>query len=79
MSRKNENPQKAAMREMMKNLLKDKELRIQNGSDFKNIMRDMMSVLLKGTLDDSLKTIYTNYDDMELEIFTDWPIFTTVR
>jgi len=33
MSRKNESPQKAAMREMMKNYLKDTDLRIQDGSD----------------------------------------------
>ncbi len=42
MSRKNESPQKAAMREMMKNYLKDTDLSIQDGSDVKNIMRDMI-------------------------------------
>ena len=60
MSRKNESPQKAAMREMMKNYLKDADLSIQDGSDVKNIMRDMMSVLLEGALDDSLG--YNKYD-----------------
>jgi len=64
MSRKNESSQKAAMREMMKNYLKDTDLRIQEGSDVKNIMRDMMSVLLEGALygelDDSLG--YNKYD-----------------
>ncbi len=42
MSRKNESPQKAAMREMMKNYLKDADLSIQDGSDVKDIMSRMM-------------------------------------
>ena len=64
MSRKNESPQKAAMREMMKNYLKDADLRIQDGSDVKNIMRDMMSVLLEGALDGELDDSlgYNKYD-----------------
>ena len=64
MSRKNESPQKAAMREMMKNYLKDTDLRIQDGSDVKNIMRDMMSVLLEGALDGELDDSlgYNKYD-----------------
>ena len=64
MSRKNESPQKAAMREMMKNYLKDADLSIQDGSDVKNIMRDMMSVLLEGALDGELDDSlgYNKYD-----------------
>ena len=46
MSRKNESPQKAAMRGMVKIYLKNTDLSIQDGSDVKNIMRDMMSVFL---------------------------------
>ena len=46
------------MREMMKNYLKDMDLRIQDGPDFKNIMRDMMSVLLEGALDDELDELF---------------------
>ena len=64
MSRKNESPQKAAMREMMKNYLKDADLSIQDGSDVKNIMRDMMSVLLEGALEEELdeELGYSKYD-----------------
>ncbi|WP_026329449.1 transposase [Propionispira raffinosivorans] len=52
------------MREMMKNYLKDTDLRIQDGSDVKNIMRDMMSVLLEGAIDGELDDSfgYNKYD-----------------
>ena len=45
MARKNESPQKAAMREMMRSYLKDNEISIKNGTDVNSVMRDMMSVL----------------------------------
>ena len=49
---------------MMKNYLKDADLSIQDGSDVKNIMRDMMSVLLEGALDGELDDSlgYNKYD-----------------
>ena len=44
--RKNDSPQKAAMREMMQGYLKDNDISIKSGNDVNSIMRDMMSVLL---------------------------------
>lgn len=60
MARKNESPQKAAMREMMRGYLKDNDIRIKDGTDVHAVMRDMMSVLLKGILDEELG--YSKYD-----------------
>lgn len=46
MARKGDSPQKAAMREMMHDYLKNNDISIKNGSDVNSVMRDMMSVLL---------------------------------
>ena len=54
MVRKNESPQKAAMREMMRSYLKDNDISIKNGTDVNTIMRDMMSVILEDALDEEL-------------------------
>lgn len=54
MARKNESQQKAAMREMMREYLKNNDISIKSGTDVNSIMRDMMSVLLEGTLDEEL-------------------------
>ncbi len=64
MSRKNESPQKAAMREMMRSYLKDNDIRIKSGTDVNSVMRDMMSVLLEGALDEELdeELGYSKYD-----------------
>ena len=51
-SRKNDSPQKAAMREMMQGYLKDNDITIKSGNDINSIMRDMMSVLLEEALDE---------------------------
>ena len=51
MARKNESPQKAAMREMMKGYLKENDISIKDGTDVNAVMRDMMSVLLEGVPD----------------------------
>ena len=48
MARKNDSPQKAAMREMMRDYLKKNDISIKSGTDVNAIMRDMMSVLLEG-------------------------------
>ena len=45
MARKNESPQKAAMREVMHICLKDNGIRIKNGTDVNAVMRGMMSVI----------------------------------
>ena len=54
MARKNESPQKAAMREMMHSYLKDNDISIKNGTDVNTVMRDMMSVILEDVLDEEL-------------------------
>lgn len=54
MTRKNESPQKAAMREMMHNYLKNNDISIKNGVDINAVMRDMVSILLEGVLDEEL-------------------------
>ena len=64
MARKNESPQKAAMREMMHDYLKNNDISIKDGTDVNSIMRDMMSVLLEGALDEELdeELGYSKYD-----------------
>ena len=52
--KKNENPQKAAMREMMRSYLKDNDISIKNGTDVNAVMRDMMSVILEDVLSFSM-------------------------
>ena len=51
MARRKDSPQKAAMREMMRDYLKNNDISIKDGTDVNSIMRDMMSVLLEGALD----------------------------
>ena len=52
--RKAESPQKTAMRKMMHDYLKKNDISIKNGADVNSVMRDMMSVLLEGVLDEEL-------------------------
>ena len=54
MARRKDSPQKAAVREMMRDYLKNNDISIKNGADVNSIMRDMMSVLLEGALDEEL-------------------------
>ena len=64
MARKNDSPQKAAMREMIRDYLKKNDISIKNGTDVNAVMRDMMSVLLEGALDEELdeELGYSKYD-----------------
>ena len=52
MARRKDSPQKAAMREMMRDYLKNNDISIKDGTDVNSIMRDMMSVILEGALDE---------------------------
>ena len=54
MARRKDNPQKAAMSEMMRDYLKNNDISIKDGTDVNSIMRDMMSVILEGALDEEL-------------------------
>ena len=64
MSRRKDSPQKAAMREMMRDYLKNNDICIKDSTDVNSIMRDMMSVLLEGALDEELdeELGYSKYD-----------------
>lgn len=64
MARKNDSSRKAAMREMMRNYLKNNDISVKNGTGVNSIMRDMMSVLLEDALNEELdeKLGYSKYD-----------------
>ncbi len=68
MARRKDSPQKAAMREMMRDYLKNNDISIKDGTDVNSIMRDMMSVLLEGALDEELdeELGYSKYDYLRL-------------
>ncbi len=55
MARRKDSPQKAAMRGMVREYLKNNDISIKNGTDVNTIMRDMISVILEGALDEELK------------------------
>ena len=50
MAREKDASQKAALREMMGNYLKENNVKIKDGTDVNSIMRDMMSILLTAHL-----------------------------
>ena len=62
--RKPDSPQKAALREIMSNYLKENDVHIKDGTDVNSIMRDMMSIILEGTLDAEMNEElgYSRYD-----------------
>lgn len=52
---RNETPQKQALREFMTSYLKENDMTIQDGNDVNSIMRDMMSIILEGALDEEME------------------------
>ena len=64
MARKKDTPQKAALREMMGNYLKENNVKVKDGTDVNSIMRDMMSIILKGALEQEMdeELGYSKYD-----------------
>ena len=62
--RKSDSPQKAALREMMSSYMKDNDVHIKDGNDVNSVMRDMMSIILEGALDEELDEDlgYSKYD-----------------
>lgn len=56
--RKSDSPQKAAFREMMSNYFKENDVHIRDGTDVNSIMRDMISVILEGTLDAEMNVAF---------------------
>ena len=64
MSRKKDSPEKAALRGLVREYLKNNDISIKSGTDVNTLMRDMMSVLLEGALDEELNEElgYSKYD-----------------
>lgn len=64
MARKKDSPQKAALREMMGNYLKENNVTVRDGTDVNSIMRDMMSIILESALDQEMdeELGYSKYD-----------------
>lgn len=62
MERKKDSPQKAALREMMGNYLKE-----NNVNDVNSIMRDMMSIILKGAFDPEIFPFVKKWQGRPLE------------
>lgn len=56
--RESNSPQKATMRKMKQEYLKENDISIKSGNDVNSIMRDMMPVLLKGVFDEELEEFY---------------------
>lgn len=61
---RNETPQKQALREFMTSYLKENDITVQDGNDVNSIMRDMMSIILEGALDQEMEEElgYSKYD-----------------
>ena len=64
MSRRKDSPEKVAMRGLVREYLKNNDISIKSGTDVNTLMRDMMSVLLEGALDEELNEElgYSKYD-----------------
>lgn len=64
MARKKDTPQKAALREMMGNYLKENNVKVKDGTDVNSIMRDVMSIILEGALNQEMdeELGYAKYD-----------------
>ena len=60
--RRDESPERQALREMMNGYLKENP--VKNGTDVNGLMREMMSVILEGSLDGEMEEElgYTKYD-----------------
>ena len=57
MARKKDSPQKAALRELLGNYMKENNVKVKDGTDVNSIMRDMMSIILEGALDQELDAV----------------------
>ena len=69
MAIRKDGPQKAVMREMMRDYLKNNDISIKDGTDVNSIMCDMMFVILEGALDEKL-----GYSKMTVELFTSFMV-----
>ncbi len=64
MARKKDSPQKVALRQVMSSYMKENGVKVKDGTDVNAIMRDMMSIILEGALDEELdeELGYSRYD-----------------
>ena len=64
MARKKDTPQKAALRKIMSNYMKENNVKVKDGTDVNSIMRDMMSIILESALDQEMdeELGYSKYD-----------------
>ena len=62
---------------MMGNYLKENNVTVKDGTDVNSIMRDMMSIMLEGALDQEMdeELGYSKYDyrNKETDKFQKWP------
>ena len=54
MAKKKDSPQKAALREMMGCYLKENNVKVKDGAEVNSIIRDIMSIILEGALDQEM-------------------------
>ena len=66
MARKNDRPQKAAMREMMRDYLKNNDISIKNDIDTNSVMRDMHICDVKCSPTYELDEILKHYRKIEI-------------
>ncbi len=59
MARKNDTTQKAALREMIGNYLKENNIKNKDSSGINSIMQGMMSIILEDALDKELGEYYS--------------------
>lgn len=59
-----EKTQKAALREMMGNYLKENNVKVKDRTNLNSIIQDMMSVILKDVLDQEMdeELVYSKYN-----------------
>lgn len=64
MTKRKESPQKKAIRELMQDYLKNNRIKVKDGTDLNSVMRDMISVIVEGVLDEELNEElgYSKYD-----------------
>ena len=64
MTKKKDTPQKASLREIMGNYLEENNVKVKDGTDVNSVMRDMMSIILEGALDQEMEEElgYSRYD-----------------
>ncbi len=64
MARKKDSPQKVVLRKMMSTYLIDDNVKVKDDTDVNSIMRNMMSVILEGALNEEMdeELGYSRYD-----------------